>query len=172
VYLTPDLPLEAGTWISKICSPGDHCSCIIEIHWKALVREDIFKIARPKAQCLLSTAYCLTVEYVRKLSIYVSQHKLMLKSHNLYKDTNGPMTQEQQAQFELIDHVKTEGMIHAEKKCQSLCMGEVDFSLDINIAKGQCYVWQMIIHKWRGKHLSSKKICHMAKAVGIVGNPL
>jgi hypothetical protein len=40
----------------------------------------------------------------------------MLKSHNLYKDTNGPLTQEQQAQFELIDRVKTEGMIHAEKK--------------------------------------------------------
>jgi hypothetical protein len=49
VYLTPDLPLEVGTWISKICSPGDHCSCIIEIRWKALVGEDMFKIARPEA---------------------------------------------------------------------------------------------------------------------------
>jgi hypothetical protein len=48
VYLTPDL-MEVGTWISKICSPGDHRSCIIEIHWKALVGEDMFKIARPKA---------------------------------------------------------------------------------------------------------------------------
>ena len=83
-----------------------------------------------------STAYHLTMEYARKLSVYVSQHKLMLKSHNLYKDTDGPLMQEQQAQFESIDRVKTEGMIHAEKKCQSLYMGEVDFSLDVNIAKG------------------------------------
>jgi hypothetical protein len=30
------------------------------------------------------------------------------------------LTQDQQAQFEFIDHVKTEGMIHAEKKCWSL----------------------------------------------------
>jgi hypothetical protein len=30
----------------------------------------------------------------------------------------------------------------------------------------------MIIHKWRGKHVSLKKIHRMAKAVGIVGNPL
>jgi hypothetical protein len=76
------------------------------------------------------------MEYVRNLSVYVSQHKLMLKSHNLYKDTDGPLTQEQQAQFELINHLKTEGLIHAEQKYQSLCMGEVDFSPDINIAKG------------------------------------
>jgi hypothetical protein len=90
VYLTPDLPLEAGTWISKICSPGDHCSCIIEICCKALIGEDMFEIARPKAQRLSSTAYHSTpVEYERKLSAYVSQHKLLLKSHNLYKDTNG-----------------------------------------------------------------------------------
>jgi hypothetical protein len=116
------------------------------------------------------------VEYVRKLSTYVSQHKLLSKSHNLYKDTNSPLTQEQQAQFESIDCVshcvKTEGMIHAEKKCQLLCMGEVDFSPDVNTAKGQHYVWQMIVHKWREKQVSWKKICCMAKAVGIIGNPL
>jgi hypothetical protein len=57
------------------------------------------------------------MENVRKLSTYMSQHKLMSKSHNLYKDTDGPLTQEQQAQFESIDHVETEGMIHAEKRC-------------------------------------------------------
>jgi hypothetical protein len=96
----------------------------------------------------------------------------MLKSHNLYKDTDGPLTQEQQAQFESIDRVKTEGMIYAEKKCQSLCMGEVDFNPDVNIAKGRRYVGQMIIRKRRGKHVSSKMIRRVAKAVGIVGNPL
>jgi hypothetical protein len=159
-------------WISKIRSLGDHRSCNIEIHWKALVGEDMIKIARPEAQRLSSTTYHSTVEYVRKLSVYASQHKLMLKSHNLYKDTNGPLTQEQQAQFKSIDHMKTEGMIHAEKKCRSLCMGEVDFSPDVNIAKGQHYVWQMIVCKWRGKHMSLKKICCVAKAVGIMGNPL
>jgi hypothetical protein len=94
VYLTLDLPLEVGTWISKIRSLGDHRSYIIEICWKALVGEDMFKIARPEAQRLSSTTYHSTTKYVRKLSIYVSQHKLMLKSHNLYKDTNGPLTQE------------------------------------------------------------------------------
>jgi hypothetical protein len=117
ILLSPDLPLEVGTWISKIHSPGDHRSFINEIHWKAFVGEDMFKITRPEARRLSSTTYCLTVEYVRKLSAYMSQHKLLSKSHNLYKDTDGPLMQEQQAQFESIDHVKTEGMIHAEKKC-------------------------------------------------------
>jgi hypothetical protein len=83
------------------------------------------------------------------------------------------LTHEQQAHFESIDRIKTEGMIHAEKKCRSLCMGKVDFSPDINnIAKGRHYVWQMIVRKWRGKHVSSKKIHRVAKAVSMVGNSL
>jgi hypothetical protein len=63
-------------------------------------------------------------------------------------------------------------MIHAEKKCHPLKMGEVDFSPNVNTAKGRHLVWQMIIHKRQGNHVSSKKIRCIAKAVGIVGNPL
>ncbi len=103
MYLTPDLLLEASTWISKIRSPGDHHSCIIEIHWKALVGEDMFKIAHPEACHLSSSTYRSTVEYSRILALYEAQHKLLGKSHNLYWETQGPLTQDQQEHFELID---------------------------------------------------------------------
>jgi hypothetical protein len=77
VYLTPDLPLEASTWISKIHLPGDHHSCRIEICWKALVGEDMFKITHPDAHHLSSSTYCSTVEYSRILTSYEAQHKLL-----------------------------------------------------------------------------------------------
>jgi hypothetical protein len=117
----------------------------------------MFKIARPKAHPLSSSAYCLMVEYSRILTLYEAQHKLLGKSHNLYWETQGPLTQDQQEQFESIDRVKSEGMIHAEKKCHPLKMGEVDFSPDVNTAKGRCFVWQMIVCKRQGNCVSSKK---------------
>ncbi len=63
-------------------------------------------------------------------------------------------------------------MVHAEKKCHPLKMGEVDFSTNVKTAEGRCFVWQMIVRKQRGKCISSRKIRHVAKAVGIVGNSL
>jgi hypothetical protein len=51
-------------------------------------------------------------------------------------------------------------------------MGGVDFSLNINEVRGQCFVWQMIINYRSGKKESSEKIRRVAKAVSIVGNPL
>ena len=50
VYLTPDLPIVARTWMSADRCPGDHHFCIIEIQWKALVGEDLFKLAHPQAR--------------------------------------------------------------------------------------------------------------------------
>jgi hypothetical protein len=79
-----------------IGSPRDHHSCIIEICWKALVGEDMFKIAHPDAHRLSSSAYHSTVEYSRILTLYKVQHKLLFKSHNLYGETHAPLTQEQQ----------------------------------------------------------------------------
>ena len=48
-YLTPDLPLSAGRWISIQHCPGDHHFCVLKIQWKALVGEDLFKIAHLEA---------------------------------------------------------------------------------------------------------------------------
>lgn len=137
IYLTLDLTLEAGSWISQIRSPGDHHSCIIEIHWKALVGEDMFKTARPDSQCLSSMAYRSNMEYDKTLDSYASQHKLLSKSHALYRTTNGPLSHNQQDLLKSIDRVKSEGMVHAEKTCHKFHMGEVDYSPDMNTARGQ-----------------------------------
>jgi hypothetical protein len=81
VYLTPDLPLEAGTQLSNICSPGDHHSCIIEIHWKALVREDMFKI--PETRGLMLVIYRLS------LNSGIHKETLFLQSTLNSRDSSG-----------------------------------------------------------------------------------
>jgi hypothetical protein len=83
----------------------------------------MFKIAYPKARRLSSSAYRSTVEYSRILALYQAQHKLFGKSHNLYWETQGPLTQDEQERFESINRVESEGMIHAEKKCKILFQG-------------------------------------------------
>jgi hypothetical protein len=74
--------------------------------------------------------------------------------------------------METIDRAKLEAMIHAEANCDKFCMGKVNFSADVNTAKGLKFCWQLIVRKLSGKKLSSKYIRRVAKGVGIVGNPL
>jgi hypothetical protein len=73
-YLTLDLPFEAGSGISTKRSPCDHRSCILEIHWKSFVGEDLFKIACPEARRLRTTVLCSTQEYTKILTKHVVNH--------------------------------------------------------------------------------------------------
>jgi hypothetical protein len=102
----------------------------------------------------------------------VVRHKLIPKLHSIYKETNGSLSPEQQKQMEAIDRVKSEAMVHAEAKCSNFCMGEVEFSADVNEAKGLKFCWQLIVRKRSGEKVSSDYIRQIAKGVGIVGNPL
>jgi hypothetical protein len=144
-YLTPDLPLEAGSWISAKRSPSDHRSCILEIRWKSFVGKDLFKIARPEARRLRTTVLRSTQEYTKMLTKHVVSHRIIPKLHQLYKESNGSLSLEQQKQMETIERVKSEAMIHAEANCDKFCMGEVDFSADVNTAKGLKFCWQLIV---------------------------
>jgi hypothetical protein len=63
-------------------------------------------------------------------------------------------------------------MINATKQCGKYNMGQIDFSPTINKVRKQKYVWQMIVNYWWGHKVSLAKILRVAKAVGIVRNPL
>jgi hypothetical protein len=99
-------------------------------------------------------------------------YQIIPKLHQIYKESNGSLSLEQQKQMETIDRVKLEVMIHAEANCDKFCIGEVDFSADVNMAKGLKFCWQLIVQKHLGKKVSSKYIRRVAKGVGIVGYPL
>jgi hypothetical protein len=101
-----------------------------------------------------------------------SRHKILPKLHAIYKEASGPLSAAQQKRLESINKVKSDAMVHAEKQCRTLCMGEVDYSPDLNTVRGQRSCWQMIVRKRSGQKVSTEKILRVAKAVGIVGNPL
>jgi hypothetical protein len=75
--------------------------------------------------------------------------------------------------MEAISMVKTEAMKYAKKNCWSLCIGEVDYSLDINKARALQYVLQLVVKHLLGQNVKPDKIQKVVVVVvGIQGNPL
>ena len=173
VYLTPDLPAEAGSWLAVKRCPGDHRFCIIDIRWKALVGEDLFNIKRPQARRLACSVPSAVRKYNTELEGSLKKHKVLSKLHALYTKTGSqPLTTSQQQEMIEIDKTKEELMRHAEKKCRRFCFGEIDFSPDVNKARGIRMVWDMVLKRRAGKrNIKTRKIKAIAKAVGVV-NPL
>ena len=114
VYITLDIPIKAGTWMLVKKCPGDHRFCIIDVRWKALVGEDLCKIARPQACQLNSQILKAHVKYEELLQMNVKCHGIVRKLHNIYTACSDSLTHSQQTQMNSIDRVKQELMLHAE----------------------------------------------------------
>jgi hypothetical protein len=133
--------------------------------------KDLFKIARPQARRLRTEVHYAKRNYEALLLEQAENHKIIQKSHNLYRTASFPLTPAQQAEFETIDRVKSDAMLHAEKNCAKFWMGKINFSLDISKAQGQRLCWQMVVWNWSGHNLKSNPIRCLAKAISIL-NPL
>lgn len=80
------------------------------------------------------------------------QHKVLPKLHHLYLMRDGTFTPVQWLQLETLDQGSVEGMQFAEKKCQKLSMGNVDFSSEVDLAQKRRKLWQL---KREGKPVSA-----------------
>lgn len=168
VFVTPDLPVTAGAWISSKRCPGDHRGCILELRWKALLGEDLFKIQRPEARRLSCQIPSAVKEYNKLLEKQVKEKKIVERLHKVYQQSGSRLSVDQQQELATLDKMREDAMISSEKKCRKFCMGEIDFSPEINQARGRRYVWSMVLKRRRsGNKILKRKIKAVAKAVGI-----
>ena len=49
VFVTPDLPIESGTWLAFSRAPWDHRTLIIDFLWRVLLGDNKLTIVRPPA---------------------------------------------------------------------------------------------------------------------------
>ena len=120
----------------------------------------------------MTAVYCSMTKYDQLLMDQATHHRVLQKLHLVYRSADFLLSPNRQSLLESIDKVKSKVMIYAEKYCHSLCMGKINFSPDVNIARGHRLVWQLVLKQQSGQNVRLDKIQHITKAVGIKGDLL
>jgi hypothetical protein len=167
VYVTPDLPAEASTWLQFIDPLGDHRFAVIDVKASTLVGENPLKVVRPPARRLSCAIPSAVDRYTALLNKHLARHKVLSQLHDLYLVRNGDFTTAQRRHLERLDRVRTEGMLFAEKKCRKLAMGLVAFSPEVDLARKRRALWKLVVKKRQGKRVSSSLIRRKARQLGI-----
>jgi hypothetical protein len=97
----------------------------------------------------------------------MTRHSVLPKLHHFYSTRDGNFTLDKRAQLESLDHVRAEGMIHAEKRCRKLAMGNVDYSPEVDLAKKKRWLWKEVVKKREGRPVSAAMIKRKARQFGI-----
>lgn len=171
IWLTPDLPDAQSGWLSFPKSFDDHRTAIVDIDTKVLFGENVLKIVRPPARRLATNIPKALTQYQTHLSRHMSEHKVLQKLHEVYGRSVNSLTTQQTTAMTKIDKIRREGMIHAEKKCRKLAMGEVDCSPKIMASRQMVRLWRLIVRHKRGLKTSRSLIKRKARRCH-VENPL
>jgi len=173
VWDTPDVIISQSMYCSVDNSPGDHQAIIIDINLLAF-GEPWFKITHPPGSWHLNCSLPKVKEkYIQHFEKFVQSHKLENKLTKPFLLATTPDTPHQvlQSAMEQLDQTKTEGMKYAEKRCHCMCVGEVQFSPQLNIWR-QCHnLWLLVLKCKQGRQIKAttiRKLTHRCQ----VANPL
>ena len=168
VWATTDVQIVRSTWLNIHAAPGDHRNFVIDLHWESLIGETPLTIARPDARRLVMQIQRVWRRYNARLKDSLLRHRVRDKLYAIYNVAGPQLTAAEQEAVDKIDRIKTEAMIHAEKKSRKLRMGEVDFSPKVNEARRTMELWRMVMQRRQGKERNSAWIKRRAYSLRIV----
>ena len=118
-------------------STGDHRAMFIDVEWESLLGQSIFKVPRPPARRLFTRMPIRALQtYARLLKKQLNKVHFLTKLRTVNKKvrTQGATRPADCTTLDKLDKIRTDAMIHAEKKCRKLRMGCVEFSPKVNTA--------------------------------------
>ena len=128
--------------------------------WIDLDRSTTFGSASPivpfPVRRLKTTDTRAVKNYLRHLTQSVQDHRLLQRARALNDSISTFPNQQQQAELESIDALRTKAMLQAERRCRKLRMGKVPFSpMVIQHALAKSF-WQLLLRKRHGRRVSSR----------------
>ena len=89
---------------------------------------------------------------------FALRNDLARKIYHLEAEVTFPITQEQKQQAEVIARLHNEGIKYADKKCQCLFRGEIQYTPKLRQMVATIRLWKFVIRKKNGKRISSRLI--------------
>lgn len=132
VWLSPDLPVMAASWLSFPDSPGDHRASVVDFNIDEILGEPARKVFNPQGRRLNSKLPNVQQHYTRLLEAHFHQHRLLPKLYSLYTQSWHHRWHEFALAVENLDRIRSEGMKFAEKRCRRFHSGATFFSPELD----------------------------------------
>ena len=102
IYATPDLPVDASTWLEFMLHLGDHRFNVLDVNARVLVGDDVLRIICPLARRLSCHLPKAVSAYTTRLTAHMRRHKGLSKLHHLYATRDGNFITAQRQQLETL----------------------------------------------------------------------
>jgi hypothetical protein len=151
----------------------DHRACYIDLDVDTLLREVPSSIAPPQYMGLRTQDPRIVNKYIELLQKQINYHRLSDKASYIHNAAiNGGWTQQMACEYEKIDKLLTEGMLHAERKVSKKCSHCFQWSPKLSKALKTLHYWQIRLQVTKGNPFNNKKMTILQHELKIESNQL
>jgi hypothetical protein len=146
--------------------------CDHHILWLDLPHSDIFGTSLQKLPDKISKRLILqdpriVLKYTAAVEAAMDKHKVASRLLEIQHAFSMGADQHAIAMYEEVDKIRTEAILHADKKCRKLRMGNIPFSPTLLEYWKKILAWKLLIRKLEGRKVDSKLLTRKLKSAGI-----
>jgi hypothetical protein len=96
------------------------------------------------------------MRYTGLLESFLTEHQILPRLEQLQQSMSTSPSAADIEEYNLIDAIRTKGILLADKKCRKLRMGQVPLSPRLVVLWHKIKAWQLVLRKCRGAKIDSK----------------
>ena len=147
---------------------SDHRALWVDIHQDLLLGFKLPPIISPNARRLQCNVPHICQQWIQLYLQFLNQHHLIERQFTLESSINEPkLTPSQQAEYESILKLRSEGIRFAENKCRKLRVRNVPFSPELQKARYEIELWKAAFSIKTKQKYSSSNFRRLEKKTGI-----
>ena len=123
---------------------------------------------KPSARRLKCQDPRIMKKYLIEFKAKLQRAPLLEWANNLYATITGPLREQQQTEWEMIDQLRVEAMLAAEWKCRHIFSGEINWTPTFALIESLIHLWNLMVKMLRGGKVKRKYLKRKAKKVGML----
>ena len=128
IFASPGITATCGGFLGFKTFPSDHRLLWCDISFHILFGSPLANIIPPSRRRLKCEDPRSVNLFCQAYQRYLTDHGLLSSIHSLVFSISGPLTPQQQTEFERIDKLRVQFMLRAEKNCRKFKVGGIEFS--------------------------------------------
>ena len=146
----------------------DHRMLWIDIPFSIAFGHNISETVRVSARRLKCEDPRIVKKYQDCLKVYLSRYNMLEEARWLQSRATFPCTRQHEIEYNLLDSIRLEAMMEADRRCRKLPMGAIPYTPAYSAVRTLIELWTLVIKKLSGKNVDSRFLARKAKKANIV----
>jgi len=160
IWATPSIGIKRGGYLAggEALPRMNHRCLWIDVTYETLYGHTLPPTAHYTIRRLKLQDPRVVQRFINAYRSWIEEHGLSRRAFTLQAKATYPLSLELAAEYEWIDHMKMEGLRHADHQCRKLPMGGVPWSPQLQVLRHRLGYWQLICKKVVGRKISTHLI--------------